>query len=195
MKRVACVIIFWLTASLLIGGCSRDVKEDAGDEVLVNLDISVALSDVAQSMTRSVEEDAMAKGDHEKMQKLRVIVVREEALKKKICQQAKTQPMVEQADVLLVFCATDQTDFMMPCGQYGYVVDMALATGFALVEAADQGLDTCIVCAFEEAAVKAVLAIPESARVVSMVVMGYGADDSPRREKKTLEQIVSYEHF
>lgn len=77
MKKVACVIIFWLTASLLIGGCSRDVKEDAGEEVMVNLNISVALSDVAQSMTRSVEEDAMAKGDHEKMQKLRVIVVRE----------------------------------------------------------------------------------------------------------------------
>ena len=77
MKKVACVIIFWLTASLLIEGCSRDVKEDAGEEVMVNLNISVALSDVAQSMTRSVEEDAMAKGDHEKMQKLRVIVVRE----------------------------------------------------------------------------------------------------------------------
>ena len=32
MKKVACVIIFWLTASLLIGGCSRDAKEDAGEE-------------------------------------------------------------------------------------------------------------------------------------------------------------------
>ena len=50
--------------------------------------------------------------------------------------------MVEEADVLLVFCATDRTDFVMPCGQYGYVVDMSLATGFALLEAAEQGLDT-----------------------------------------------------
>lgn len=83
MKKVACVIIFWLTASLLIGGCSRDVKEDAGEEVLVNLNISVALSDVAQSMARGVEEDAMAKGDHEKMQKLRVIVVRENGVVEK----------------------------------------------------------------------------------------------------------------
>lgn len=72
MKKVACVIISWLTASLLIGGCSRDAKEDAGEEVLVNLNISVALSDVAQSMARGVEEDAGAKGEHEKMQRLRV---------------------------------------------------------------------------------------------------------------------------
>ena len=83
MKKVACVIIFWLTAFLLIGGCSRDAKEDAGEEVLVNLNISVALSDVAQSMARGVEEDAMAKGDHEKMQKLRVIVVRENGVVEK----------------------------------------------------------------------------------------------------------------
>ena len=27
MKKVACVIIFWLTASLLIEGCSRDVTQ------------------------------------------------------------------------------------------------------------------------------------------------------------------------
>ena len=116
-------------------------------------------------------------------------------MKKEICRRAETQPMVEQADVLLVFCATDKTDFIMPCGQYGYVEDMALATGFSLVEAAEQGLDTCIVCAFQENAVKELLQIPESARVVSMVVMGYGAGDSPRRQKKPLEEIVSYETF
>lgn len=128
-------------------------------------------------------------------QNIRVIVVRDPDMKKEICRRAETQPMVEQADVLLVFCATDKTDFIMPCGQYGYVVDMALATGFSLVEAAEQGLDTCIVCAFQENAVKELLQIPESARVVSMVVMGYGAGDSPRRQKKPLEEIVSYETF
>ena len=128
-------------------------------------------------------------------QNIRVIVVRDSDLKKRIRQQAEMQPMVEEADVLLVFCATDRTDFVMPCGQYGYVVDMSLATGFALLEAAEQGLDTCIVCAFQEEAVKRLLDIPKEARVVSMVVLGYGADDSPRKVKKSLEEIVSYDRF
>ena len=153
--------------------------------------------------SRKVEEEKLEKvleavrltPSRHNEQNIRVIVVRDAAVKKEICRQAQTQPMVEQADVLLVFCATDQTDFVMPCGQYGYVVDMALATGFARVEAADQGLDTCIVCAFQEEAVKQILGIPETARVVSIVVMGYGAGDSPRKEKKTLEQIVSYDRF
>ena len=128
-------------------------------------------------------------------QNIRVIVVRDSDLKKRIRQQAETQPMVEEADVLLVFCATDRTDFVMPCGQYGYVVDMSLATGFALLEAAEQGLDTCIICAFREEAVKELLDIPEKARVVSMVALGYGSDDSPRKVKKPLEEIVRSERF
>ena len=128
-------------------------------------------------------------------QNIRVIVVRDSALKQQIRQQAETQPMVEEADVLLVFCATDRTDFVMPCGQYGYVVDMSLATGFALLEAAEQGLDTCIICAFREDAVKDLLHVPASARVVSMVALGYGADNSPRKTKKNMEEIVSYDRF
>ena len=128
-------------------------------------------------------------------QNIRVIVVRDHKVKKQIREKAGTQPMVEEADVLLVFCATGATDFVMPCGQYGYVVDMALATGFALVEAAEQGLDTCIVCAFQEQAVKEVLGIPQEVRVVSMTVVGYGNDDAPRKQKKSVEEITSYDHF
>lgn len=76
MKKVAYLIILWWTAFLLVGGCSRDVKEYAEDEVLVNLNISVALSDVARPAVRSVAEYAEAVGNNEKMQTLRVIVVR-----------------------------------------------------------------------------------------------------------------------
>ena len=82
-------------------------------------------------------------------QNICVIAVQDEAVKKQLREQGQTQPMVEEAGAVLVFCATGALDFVMPCGQYGYVVDMSLATGFALLEAAEQGLDTCIVCAFE----------------------------------------------
>lgn len=128
-------------------------------------------------------------------QNIRVIVVQDPNLKQRIREEAQTQPMVAEAGAVLVFCATEQTDFVMPCGQYGYVADMFLATGFALLEAAEQGLDTCIVCSFEESAVKRVLEIPNSVRVASMMVLGYGADESPRREKKKLSELVSYDHF
>lgn len=56
-------------------------------------------------------------------------------------------------------------------------------------------LDTCIICAFREDAVKDLLHVPASARVVSMVALGYGADNSPRKTKKNMEEIVSYDRF
>ncbi|WP_026207838.1 hypothetical protein [Butyricimonas synergistica] len=77
MKQVACYLIFGLMAFLLSGGCSRDTGENAEGEVLVNLNINVALSDVARPIARGVVEDAKPKNEDEMMQKLRVIVVRE----------------------------------------------------------------------------------------------------------------------
>ena len=48
-------------------------------------------------------------------QNIRCIVVRDPEIKRQIRQQAECQSMVEEADVLLVFTATDMLDFVMPC--------------------------------------------------------------------------------
>ena len=128
-------------------------------------------------------------------QNIRCVVVRDPETKKAIREQAECQSMVEEADVLLAFVATDMVDYVMPNGQYGYVADMFLALGFALVETASQGLDSCIVCAFKEEPVKRILGVPEGARVACMMVLGYGDDPSPRRVKKELSELVSYEAF
>ncbi len=128
-------------------------------------------------------------------QNIRCIVVRDPAVKKAIREQANTQPMVEEADTLLAFVATDALDFVMPCGQYGYTADMYLALGYAILAAADQGLDSCIVCAFEETAVKKILNVPGECRIPCMAVIGYGDDPSPRKVKKELDQLISYEAF
>lgn len=83
MKKVAWVAILWLMVSLLVTGCSRDTKEETEEEELVNLDIRVALSDVASSRSQFEIEDAMPENDNEKMQTLRVIVVRENGVVEK----------------------------------------------------------------------------------------------------------------
>lgn len=128
-------------------------------------------------------------------QNIRCIVVRNPELKKQIREQAECQSMVEEADVLLVFVATGMLDFVMPCGQKGYLADMYLALGYAILEAADMELDSCIVCAFKEDPVKSLLNIPSEMRVPCMAVIGYGNDPSPRKQKKELSQLISYDSF
>lgn len=76
MKRLASSIA--LCSLLLFCACGSAVDDfDRNDDrtLLVNLDISVALSDVAETPTRAAE-GAAAANDNEKMHTLRVIIVR-----------------------------------------------------------------------------------------------------------------------
>lgn len=77
-EKFECIIILWVMVFLLVG-CSRNGNEEENDgkEILVNLDIRVALSDVSQP-TRS--EDADAESDDEKIQTLRIVVVRPDGI-------------------------------------------------------------------------------------------------------------------
>ena len=73
-------------------------------------------------------------------QNIRVIAVQDEAVKKQLREQGQTQPMVEEAGAVLVFCATGALDFVMPCGQYGYVV--GYVSGHRLCAAGSSGAGT-----------------------------------------------------
>lgn len=76
MKRLASSII--LCSLLLFCACKSDVEDYDGDKdgtLLVNLDISVALPDVSNALTRATE-DTGAANDAEKMHTLRVVIVR-----------------------------------------------------------------------------------------------------------------------
>ena len=78
MKKYAHIIIVWF-ALLFCGGCSHDaVLEMSGSEaMLVNLNISVALSDISQAGTRANDTYPTPPiNDNEKIQSLRIIVVR-----------------------------------------------------------------------------------------------------------------------
>lgn len=54
MKEIAYIIILWI-ASFFWGGCTHDVDGDISDRetLLVNLEVSVALSDISQAKTRA----------------------------------------------------------------------------------------------------------------------------------------------
>lgn len=79
MKEIAYIIILWIT-SFFWGGCTHDVDGDISDRetLLVNLEVSVALSDISQAKTRAgdITYPEPPAYDNEKMKTLRIIVVR-----------------------------------------------------------------------------------------------------------------------
>ena len=125
----------------------------------------------------------------------RFVVVTDPEVKKAIREKAGAQPMIEQAPVVIVLCATEENDFVMPCGEKNYPIDMALCGAYMMLEAYEQGLGTCWLGAFDADAVKEVLGVPAEARVVTMIPLGYHDGTQERRPRKTLEEIVGHNQY
>lgn len=100
--------------------------------------------------------------------------------------------MIEEAPVVLVLCATEETDFIMPCGECSAPIDMALCGAYMMLQACALGLGTCWLGAFDAQAVKAVLKIPPQVRVITMMPLGYHDGTQPRKPRKPLEEIVGH---
>lgn len=74
IRSVAYVVVLW-SLLFLSSGCTRTADEPSGEPLTVTLDLSVSLSDADSSrITRTGDADAA--NDDEKMQTLRIVVVR-----------------------------------------------------------------------------------------------------------------------
>ncbi len=75
------------------------------------------------------------------------------------------------APIIIVACAAGNSSRHNE--QEYYLVDVAIATEHLVLAAAEKGLGTCWIAAFDEKRVKEILSIPESARVVALIPLGY----------------------
>jgi len=128
------------------------------------------------------------------LQDWKFIVVRDKEKRQKLSEAAMGQPYVAKAPVVIAACAT-HTEYIMPCGQYCYPIDLAIAVDHMSLAAMAEGLGTCWIGAFHEDKVKDILGIPETIRVAVMLILGYPAESPAARPRKKLEEIVAYDSW
>ena len=105
------------------------------------------------------------------------------------------QEHVGKAPVIIACCSTN-TEYRMPNGQLSYPIDISFAVSQMTLQAAHEGLGTCVVTTFDEAALQETITVPFSMRVVLLLLVGYSAETSPPfRDRQNLERIISYEHW
>lgn len=75
------------------------------------------------------------------------------------------------------------------------VVDVAIVMDHLILAAADLGLGTCWVGAFDAAEACEILGLPEGVEPIAFTPLGYPADKPKPKERKTLEELVRYEHW
>lgn len=96
---------------------------------------------------------------------------------------------------MLVFCASSE---LSRCkygerGKFLYCIqDATIAASYAQLAATAQGLASCWVGAFDEAAVAAVLRAPRRLRPVVIMPIGYAAEAPDRPQRRAFDELVHH---
>ncbi|MGI6167477.1 MAG: nitroreductase family protein [Eubacteriales bacterium] len=72
------------------------------------------------------------------------------------------------------------------------IQDTACAIDHLMLMAAEMGLGSCFVGAFDEEECRRYLSIPDSRRPVALVPVGEPAADTPKRPRKPLGEVVTF---
>ena len=75
-------------------------------------------------------------------------------------------------------------------------MDIGIAAEHFCLQAAEEGLGTCMLGWFNEKKVKKILSIPKLKRVELMISVGFSADDNvPHKKRKDVDEILSYNKY
>ncbi len=100
-----------------------------------------------------------------------------------------------QAPLVLCACGIPAENWVRMDGKNYNDVDVAIAMDHLILAAADLGLGTCWIAAFDPAAAREVLNLPDGVEPVAFTPLGYPADTPRPKSRKPLEALVRYERW
>ena len=105
-----------------------------------------------------------------------------------------------QAPLILCVCAVPSEAWRrtMYDGRSHADVDSAIVMDHLTLAAADLGLGTCWIAAFDPTAAREVLAIPDEGEPMLFTPLGFAADESPsprHAERRPLDELVRHERW
>jgi len=101
-----------------------------------------------------------------------------------------------QAPIVICACAIiDQAWVRSSDSKNHRDIDAAIAMDHLILAAANEGLGTCWICAFDPTAAREVLGLPEGVEPIAFTPLGYPADAPHEKKRKPIEELVSYERW
>lgn len=149
---------------------------------------------VPEEVVRSIIELALLAPSARNLQPWHVIVVTDERRRKQLADIAGGQSFVGEAPVVLVFAATEPGR-VMSCGIPAYAVDLSILVTHVILAAAEKGLGTCWIGAFDPDRAARAMEIPEEHRVFTILPLGYPAETPAPRSRESFEEMVSFEGY
>ncbi len=149
---------------------------------------------VEQEKLDAVLEAARLAPSGSNRQPWKFVVVREAATRVKLATACNGQKFVAQAPVVIAAVGT-APERTMSCQVPGDPVDVAIAIDHMTLTATDLGLGTCWIGAFDQDAVRDLLGIPATAKVIQVLALGYPADSPRDKSRKPLDEVVCWERW
>jgi nitroreductase len=97
-----------------------------------------------------------------------------------------------QAPLVICACAKTSEAWIRKDGKNYAEVDTTIAMDHLILAAADLGLGTCWIAAFDPAAAREILGLPPHVEPVAFTPLGYPADEGKPKKRKSLAELVRY---
>lgn len=104
-------------------------------------------------------------------------------------------PWFVRAPILICACGITSQSWVRRDGVNYCDVDVTIAMDHLILAATDLGLGTCWVAAFDPAAAREVLRLPDDVKPVAFTPLGYPDDQPGDKSRKPMEELVRYEHW
>ncbi len=98
-----------------------------------------------------------------------------------------------QAPLVIFACGLPAKNWVRMDGKNYNDVDVAIAMDHLILAAADLGLGTCWIAAFDPDAAREVLSLPEGVEPIAVTPLGYPADTARPKKRKPLDELVRYD--
>jgi len=100
-----------------------------------------------------------------------------------------------QPPLVIAICAMPGQAWSRMDGMNYAVVDASITMDHLILAAADVGLGTCWVGAFDPDAARQVLGLPEEVEPIAFTPLGYPADEPRQKKRKPLSDIVRHDRW
>jgi len=157
-----------------------------------------AAREIEEDKLHRVLEAARAAPSAGNLQAYEILVVREPAAKSALSAAALHQAFIAQAPVVLVFFqnpARSGRTYGARGREFYSVQDATIACTYAQLQAADEGLATCWVGAYDDDRVIAAVAAPKGLVPIAILPVGYGAERPTATGRRPLEDLVRWDTF
>ncbi len=133
-------------------------------------------------------------------QPFKLVLVTDKRTKSKLVEVSKNQRFIAEAPIVIVGCAFPEESYQNIGGTHtSEEIDISIVFDHLMLQAAEEGLGTCWIGAFDEQQVKAILNISSNVRVVGLTPLGYPSEKEFKPGKhlnrKPLREIVLYEKY